>query len=129
MTTEKILFRKGRVSIHFVKPCKGYMKYFDCFYIIPTLFTYSINTYSRWARYYFTRYTGIHFLWWSIEVGVEYRKVEAKNMTGFSEIKEAMNKLCIAFGEMGGIIRDLKTQRTHQSKVFDFTNDLINNAQ
>lgn len=128
MTTEKILFRKGRVSIHFVKPCKGYMKYFDCFYIIPTLLTYSINTYSRWARYYFTRYTGIHFLWWSIEVGVEYGKVKTDNKPGFSAIKEAMENLCVAVGECGAKMRDFKTHRT-QSTEHDFTNDLINNAQ
>lgn len=76
MSTEKILFRKGRVSVHFVKPSKGEMKYFECFYIIPTLLTYTINTYSHEAKYLFTRFTGIQILWWTIEVGVKYGKVE-----------------------------------------------------
>lgn len=128
MSTDKNLFRKGRVSVHFVKPCKGGMKYFECFYIIPTMITYTINTYSHKAKYLFTRFTGIQFLWWSVEVGVKYGKVEEDSRPGFSKLEEAIKKFNEAVGDCGLKIRDFKTHRANNAE-HDFTNDLINNAQ
>lgn len=72
---EKIKKLNDRMAIHLVKPRKGTLKYFDCFYLIPTILTYSMNTYQNGKKYIFTRYTGFHFLWWSVEVSMEYGKV------------------------------------------------------
>ena len=70
--TERILLAKGRMAIHFVKPRRGTMKYFECFYLIPTILTYTLNTYESGKKYRFTRYIGIQFFWWAVEVSIEY---------------------------------------------------------
>lgn len=72
MIKEKVLFGRGRVSVCFVSPEKEEKRYFSCFYVTPTLLTFTMNTYTRGERYMYTRFIGIHFWFWSIELGIKY---------------------------------------------------------
>lgn len=129
MSTEKILMDKGRMAVHFVKPRRGTKRYFECFYLIPTILTYTLNTYQSGKKYLFTRYTGIHFLWWAIEVSVEYG--EAKSLTEYKEksstVLGAFQNFAKAVAACGaGIKSDISHRIDHER---EFINNLINNAQ
>lgn len=129
-TTEKILLAKGRTAVRFVKPRRGTKRYFECFYLIPTILTYTINTYESGKKYRFTRYTGIQFLWWAVEVSVEYG--EAKSRTeeysgATSTVKEAFQNFAKAVAACGAEIKSDISHRIDHER--EFINNLINNAQ
>lgn len=84
-TTEKILLAKDRMAFHFVKPRRGTKKYFECFYLIPTILTYTLNTYERGKKYCFTRYISFQFLWWAVEVSMEYGEDKSRTEGGGGE--------------------------------------------
>lgn len=128
-TTEKILLNRGRTAVHFVKPRRGTKKYFECFYLIPTVLTYTLNTYDSGERYLFTRYTGVHFLWWAVEVSVKYGEARSimEHHDTHSTVKEAFQNLAKAVSAVGAEIRsDFSRRIDHEC---EFINDLINNAQ
>ena len=129
MSTEKRLSINDRTAVHFVRPRRGTKKYFECFYIIPTILTYTLNTYISGKRYLFTRYTGIHFLWWAIEVSVEYG--ETKSLTEYKEesstVLGAFQNFAKAVAACGAEIKSDISHRIDHER--EFINNLINNAQ
>ena len=75
MSKEKRLFGKGRTTVYVVYPRLHELRHFDGVVFIPTIGTFSLNTLSSHSKYQFTRYTQLQFLWFSIEVRVEYGKI------------------------------------------------------
>lgn len=81
MNKEKNFKINDRISICFVYPTKSFVAAFACMYFIPTILTYSLNNqnYSPWL---FTRFTGLHFLSFSIEIAVSYGRRYLYNVKG-----------------------------------------------
>ena len=45
---------------------------FDDFYLLPTIGSFTLNTYKYGARYLYTRYIDIFFLWFCISFQIQY---------------------------------------------------------
>lgn len=129
MSKEKRLFKKGRTSVYVVYPRRRELKYFDDVFFIPTIFIFTLNTISSRSKYQYTRYTTLAFLWFSIELRVEYGKVEVmEEMEMYPTLKAALQNLgnaILACGIGKKINNDASAKPTHDDDI----NSLINNAQ
>lgn len=54
-------------------------RFFEQFYIIPTLGTFATNTYYWGKDYYYTRYIELYWLWFSIGVSWDFGKVKEQD--------------------------------------------------
>ena len=127
MSKKKRLFKKGRTSVYVVYPRRRELKYFADVFFIPTIFTFTLNTISSRSKYLYTRYTTLAFLWFSIELRVEYGKFEVMEEM-HPALKAALQNLgnAILACEIGKKINnDASAKPTHDDGI----NSLINNAQ
>lgn len=127
MSKKKRLFKKGRTSVYVVYPRRRELKYFADVFFIPTIFTFTLNTISSRSKYLYTRYTTLAFLWFSIELRVEYGKFEVMEEM-HPTLKAALQNLgnaILACGIGKKINNDASAKPTHDDDI----NSLINNAQ
>ena len=67
---------KRDFKFHFYYPTPGGWKYFEDFYFIPTIATFSLNTFTGNKGYMFTRYISFMWLWFHIDVSWKYGKAD-----------------------------------------------------
>ena len=65
------LYKNERVEFQLILIPIKYWKYFHNFYLLPTLYIGSMNTYNG-GKYLFTRIISLYFLWWEIGFVIKY---------------------------------------------------------
>lgn len=58
-----------------VQPVKNW-RYFDDFYVLPTIYLATINTYSAFSKYQFTRFIDVLWLWFGLSIQWEYKRIK-----------------------------------------------------
>lgn len=68
----KVFVLTKRFAIELSWPHLKALLFFDGFYLFPTIDSFTLNTYKYGARYLYTRYIDILFLWFSISFQIQY---------------------------------------------------------
>lgn len=54
-----------------------YWRFFESFYLIPTLATFTLNTFQYGvSKYYYTRYVCLYWLWFNVSLSWEYGPIK-----------------------------------------------------
>lgn len=72
MQNFKVFVITKRFAIELSWPHRKELQFFDDFYLLPTIGFFTLNTYKYGARYLFTRYINIFFLWFSISFQIQH---------------------------------------------------------
>ena len=70
----KVFVITKRFAIELNWPHLKELRFFNDFYLFPTIGFFTLNTYKYGERYRYTRYIDIFFLWFSISFQIRYDK-------------------------------------------------------